>query len=236
MGYQTVFSRRELKYLLSRSQQQAVLHAMADYMEPDRYGKSTVRNIYFDTDSYRLIRRSLEKPVYKEKLRIRSYQQTQPDTPVFVELKKKYRDTVYKRRLPLPEALAMQWLTGQIPCPADTQIAREIAYTLQYYQRLQPTVFLSYDRTAYYCRDNSDLRITFDTDILCRQDALQLGAPVGGNPILPDGKVLMEIKTSGGIPLWLTRVLTEEKIYKASFSKYGTAYQTMIFHGGNTNA
>lgn len=234
MGYQAVFQRKEIKYLLTRQQQEQVLAAMVPYMALDQYGKTTIRNIYFDTDCYRLIRRSIEKPVYKEKLRIRSYRQADPDTGVFVEIKKKYRDTVYKRRLSLPREVAMDWLTGKCPCPQDSQIAREIAYFLQYYKPLSPKVFLSYDRMAYYCRNGGDFRITFDDNILCRQDRLCLGEAPGGAALLPEGTVLMEIKTSGGIPLWLTRVLTKERIYKASFSKYGTAYQTTI--AGSMNA
>lgn len=228
MGYQTVFKRMEMKYLLTRQQQSRILAAMEPYMALDRYGKSTIRNVYFDTGSYRLIRRSIEKPVYKEKLRIRSYRQADADTPVFVELKKKYRDTVYKRRLALPLQQAMQWLAGEIPCPVDTQIAREIEYFRQYYADLSPRVFLSYDRMAYYCRDGGDFRITFDENILYRREKLSLALPPEGHPLLPADRVLMEVKTSGGMHLWLTRVLTEEKIYKASFSKYGTAYQMMI--------
>lgn len=228
MGYQTVFKRKEIKYLLSREQQVRLLAAMEPYMALDQYGKTTIRNLYFDTDSYRLIRRSIEKPVYKEKLRIRSYQQAESETPVYVELKKKYRDTVYKRRLALPWEQAMQWLTGECPRPVDTQIAREIEYFRQYYGEIRPKVFLSYDRMAYYCRQGGELRITFDDNITCRQEDLSLGAPTGGVSLLSDSLVLMEIKTAGGIPLWLTHVLTQEKIYKASFSKYGTAYRTMI--------
>jgi hypothetical protein len=71
--------------------------------------------------------------------------------------------------------------------------------------------------------------VTFDDNILCRQEDLSLGSEVYGTAILPEGMVLMEIKCSGGIPLWMTKILSEEHIYKTSFSKYGTAYQTMIF-------
>ena len=91
MAFQTVFKRYELKYLITRAQQQRLLYEIQPYVRPDSYGKTTVRNVYFDTDSYRLIRRSIEKPVYKEKLRIRSYERAQPGSRVFVELKKKYQ-------------------------------------------------------------------------------------------------------------------------------------------------
>lgn len=229
MAYQTVFKRYELKYMLTQEQKKKVLEAIAPYMALDKFGRTTIRNIYFDTDNYRLIRRSIEKPAYKEKLRIRSYSQAYPDSTVFVELKKKYKHVVYKRRVSLPEEEAMQWVCKEHHCQMDTQISDEIDYFLDYYETLHPAVFLSYEREAFYSKDKSDFRVTFDDTILCRQEDLSLESEVYGTPILPKGMVLMEIKCSGGIPLWMTRVLSEEHIYKTSFSKYGTAYKTMIF-------
>lgn len=229
MGYQTVFKRYELKYLLTLAQKEKILEVMKPYMALDKYGRTTIRNIYFDTDNYRLIRRSIEKPTYKEKLRIRSYAQATPNSTVFVELKKKYKSVVYKRRLSLSEMSAMEWVQGGHSCEKKTQISNEIDYFLSYYKNLRPSVFLSYEREAYYSLCGDDFRITFDDNILCRQEDLSLQADVWGTPILEDGKVLMEIKCSGGIPLWMIRILSEEHIYKTSFSKYGTAYQKIIF-------
>ena len=228
MAYQAIFKRYELKYMLTTEQKQRILEAMEPYMKLDKYGRTTIRNLYFDTDSYRLIRRSIEKPIYKEKLRVRSYCRVDDDQPVFVELKKKYKKVVYKRRISLPECEAMDWLGGG-KCGTHSQITEEIDYFMEYYQTLKPTVFLSYEREAYYTKNGDDFRVTFDDNILCRQEELSLTADAWGTPILEDGKVLMEIKTSGGIPLWMTEVLSREKIYKTSFSKYGTAYQNIIF-------
>ena len=129
MAYQTVFKRYELKYMLTPDQKARVLEAMHPYMELDQYGRTTIRNLYFDTDTYRLIRRSIERPVYKEKLRIRSYGQATPAGTVFVELKKKYESVVYKRRLSLAEEEAMAWTSRERPCPKTTQISREIDYS-----------------------------------------------------------------------------------------------------------
>ena len=229
MAVQTVFRRYELKYLLTMAQKETVLKAMQPYMTLDKYGRTTIRNLYYDTDSYLLIRRSIEKPAYKEKLRIRSYSQTDDNSTVFVELKKKYKHVVYKRRISLPYTDATAWLSREKHPAKHTQIANEIDYFLDYYGSLHPTVFLSYERKAYYCNDGSDFRVTFDDNILCRQEDLSLESEVYGTPILPEGKVLMEIKCSGGIPLWMTHVLSKEKIYQTSFSKYGTAYGTLIF-------
>jgi len=229
MAFQTVFKRYELKYMLTLEQKAKVLAAMEPHMELDKYGRTVIRNIYYDTDTYLLIRRSIEKPTYKEKLRIRSYSRANRDSTVFVELKKKYKSVVYKRRISLPEEEAMEWISGERHCHKHTQIANEIDYFLDYYKTLHPAVFLSYEREAFYARDGSDFRVTFDDNILCRQEDLSLESEVYGTPILPEGKVLMEIKCSGGIPLWMVHVLSEEHIYKTSFSKYGTAYRTMIF-------
>ncbi len=229
MAFQTVFKRYELKYMLTLEQKKTILEAMSPYMKLDQYGRTTIRNVYLDTDNYRLIRRSIEKPAYKEKLRIRSYSQADADSIVFVELKKKYEKVVYKRRLPLCEWDAMAWVCRRSACPVNTQISREIDYFIDFYGKLQPTVFLSYEREAYYDRSGGDFRVTFDDNILSRQSDVSLSSPIYGVPILPEGKVLMELKCSGGIPLWMVEVLSRERIYKTSFSKYGTAYSTLIF-------
>jgi len=229
MAVQTVFKRYELKYLLTPKQKETVLAAMRPYMTLDKYGRTTIRNLYYDTDTYLLVRRSIEKPAYKEKLRIRSYSRADGDSTAFVELKKKYQSLVYKRRISLPYAEAAAWLSGAKHTEKHTQIASEIDYVLAYYGALHPTVFLSYEREAYYCNDGTDFRVTFDDTILCRQNDLTLDSEVYGTDILPEGKVLMEIKCSGGIPLWMAHVLSEEKIYKTSFSKYAAAYEMLIF-------
>ena len=231
MAFQTIFKRYELKYMLTLDEKEAILEEIAPYMILDEYGRTTIRNIYFDTDSFRLIRRSIEKPVYKEKLRIRSYSLASPDSTVFVELKKKYDGVVYKRRIALTEALAMSWLTGKAPCPVDTQISREINYFISHYSPVLPKLFLSYEREAFRERNGGDFRVTFDENIFARMSDLSLCEPPCGMAILPEGRVLMEIKCSGAIPLWMTEILSRHKIYKTSFSKYGRAYLDCILPG-----
>lgn len=229
MAFQTVFKRYELKYMLTLEQKERILQAISPYMALDRYGRTTIRNIYFDTNDYRLIRRSIEKPIYKEKLRIRSYSQAKSDSTVFAELKKKYEKVVYKRRLALCEQSAMDWVMQRKKCPLDTQISREIDYFIAHYGDLFPAVFLSYEREAFYEKNGGDFRVTFDDNILCRQNDVSLTSPIYGEPILTSDKVLMELKCSGGLPLWMVEVLSKEHIYKTSFSKYGTAYEKLIF-------
>lgn len=229
MAYQAVFKRYELKYLLTDEQKKKLLSVMERYMVLDKYGRTTIRNIYFDTDTWLLIRKSIEKPKYKEKLRVRSYQRATDDSMVFVELKKKYDGIVYKRRLSMPEKEAVEWMSGERHCRERSQISEEVDYFLKFYSKLHPAVFLSYEREAYYSRDGSDFRVTFDDTILCRQDGLSLQEEAHGIPLLPEGTVLMEVKCSDGIPLWMTEFLSKERIYKTSYSKYGTAYRDIIY-------
>ena len=146
-----------------------------------------------------------------------------------MELKKKYDSVVYKRRFPLTEEDALHWVSGETRCDTQTQIADEIDYFLDYYETLHPVVFLSYEREAFYAKDGGDFRVTFDDHILCRQEDISLEADVWGTPLLEEGMVLMEIKCSGGLPLWMSHALTQMHVYKTSFSKYGTAYETMIY-------
>lgn len=228
MAYQATFKRYEIKYLLTSQQKERILRVMEPYMKLDCYGRTMIRNIYYDTNSFRLIRRSLEKPAYKEKLRIRSYQAAAGEDPVFVELKKKYQSVVYKRRLTLPEEQAMYAFRYNLPLPVHSQIAQEIEYFRAYYAGLHPTVFLAYEREAYYSLDGGEFRVTFDENILYREYNFSLGSKVSGTPLLAEGQTLMEIKTAGGLPLWMSRELNRLRVYPASFSKYGAAYRQMM--------
>lgn len=228
MAYQAVFKRYEKKFMLTLEQKEALLKVMEGHMKLDEYGQSTIRNIYFDTDDYLLIRRSIEKPEYKEKLRIRSYKKATPDSETFVEIKKKFQKIVYKRRISLPEQEAMNWIAGKGECHKDCQITDEIAYFLDHYRGLKPAVFLSYDREAYFCEERKDFRVTFDCNILARTENISLEEDPYGESLLPEGKVLMELKCAGGYPMWMVKFLSENHIYKTSFSKYGTAYKQMI--------
>ena len=228
MAYQMTFKRYELKYLLNKKEKEEILLAMKPHMKLDDYGRTVIRNIYFDTENFRLIRRSLEKPVYKEKLRIRGYKPVQITDPVFVEIKKKYKSVVYKRRLLLPEKTVMESFRTGEPLPVCSQIGDEIQYFREYYKNLQPSVFLSYEREAFYSLDGSDFRVTFDENILYRRNDISLGSEIYGHPLLGKQQTLMEIKTSGGIPLWMSETLTKHHLYKTSFSKYGSAYQRMM--------
>lgn len=228
MSYQNTFKRYELKYLITKKQKQIIQEAFGAYMKNDEYGRSTICNIYFDTLDSLLIRRSLEKPVYKEKLRVRSYGRATEDSEVFVELKKKYKSVVYKRRVNATEQEAMEYLCKGVPLPKQSQITEEIDYAFEFYKDLRPSVYLSYEREAFYGKEDRELRITFDENILWRNEEISLCAEVYGEPILKPGYALMEIKIAEAMPLWLVKLLSDNHIYKTSFSKYGCAYQEML--------
>ena len=229
MAFKEIFERKEYKYIMTKKQKDNVLKAMKEHnMSIDLYGRTTIRNVYYDTDNYRLIRHSIDSPLYKEKLRVRSYSLANDDSMVFVELKKKYDRIVYKRRTSVKMNEAEKWLTNHKK-PVDTQIAREIDYFLDFYKGLKPVLFLSYEREAYFYKNNNDLRITLDENILSRQTDLSLKSEIYGEYVLPKDLTLMEIKCGSSIPIWLAKALSENSIYKTSFSKYGNAYKNSIY-------
>lgn len=226
-----VFRRREQKYLLNETQRQALEAAMSQRMEPDKYARSDIRNIYYDTPDHRLIRRSLEKPAYKEKLRLRSYGTVSNADTVFLEMKKKYKGIVYKRRISLPEKEAVSYMADPLAqLEGYGQIGREIDYFKNYYRNLQPSLYLSYDRLAWHDSAGGDLRVTLDYNVCYRTCDMRLTAPSGGERLIEPEQSLLEIKTGMAMPLWLTEVLSTHRIRKISFSKYGTAYLRLLKH------
>ena len=224
---QTVFARYEKKYVVSSKKYAKLIEKITPYMALDEYGKYTICNIYYDTDSYELIRHSLDKPSYKEKLRIRSYGTPHDEDSVFIELKKKVNGIVYKRRTILPCAIAMDYMNRCI-MPKNDQILKEIGWFIQRYD-LSKQTYIAYDRMAYFGKENHDLRITFDFDLRYRLDHCDLSFKDDGAPILDHNDILMEIKMPLAMPLWLSNILNELEIYPCSFSKYGTCYREHIF-------
>lgn len=231
--FQGTFKRYEKKYLLSEKKYRQLRERLQDKLSVDAYGKTTICNIYFDTPNYRLVRASLEKPVYKEKLRLRSYGTPKEGNTVFVEVKKKYKGVVYKRREKFELTQAESYLYNREPAVIRTQITGEIDWFLTFYKELVPAMYISYERVAMYGIDDSEVRVTFDSNILWREEELWLESGVYGNPLLPEGCRLMEIKIPGAMPLWLSHILDELEIYPVSFSKYGKGYQQMVMQERN---
>ena len=222
MSNQFVFKRYEIKYLVTDEQRARIERAMAPYMVADEHGESTICNVYYDTPSHLLIRRSSEKPVYKEKVRVRSYGRLAEGGEMFVELKKKYDGVVYKRRI-LADAARANALLACTAEPAD-QIEREIAFAAKRYEGLVPACYIAYDRCAFFAADDRGFRVTFDRNIRWREDRLSLSEDTDGEQLLEPGTSLMEVKCAGAMPLWLVRELSAMRLFKTSFSKYGTAW------------
>ena len=223
----SIFQRREIKFLVDSRQRALLEQAFRGRMVPDPHGESTICNVYYDTPDYRLVRTSLEKPVYKEKLRMRSYGRVNGEEAVFLELKKKYDGVVYKRRISLRQRDAAAYMAGLSPLPEGSQIGRELDYFRLFYEGLRPAVYLCYDRSAWFSSEDPDFRATFDNNIRWRREDMSLCAPVGGETLLLPSQSLFEVKTADAIPLWLVEALDAGGIRQASFSKYGEAYKAI---------
>lgn len=224
------FKRVEKKYLLTGEQAQELFSALGERAVLDAYGLHTVCNIYYDTRTHELVRRSIEKPVYKEKLRLRSYGVPSEDTRVYLELKKKWKGTVYKRRIEMPLYTAKAYLErGVYPEEYDCQILREIDYALHFYP-LEPSLFLAYDRRAYYLAEQEDVRFTIDCGIRSREDALDLLEGDTGEPLFDGDIRILELKAPFALPKWFVSLMSGLQIYPNSFSKYGSVYKEKNCH------
>lgn len=228
-GFKDVFQRIEVKYLLDDMQYTELRKRLENMAAVDSYGKTSILNIYFDTPDYKLIERSLEKPIYKEKLRLRTYGVADDDTNAFIEIKKKYKGVVYKRRISMPYAEAIDYLVNGKRPKERSQISDEIDYFLKYYKGIRPAMAISYDRIAMAGIEDPDLRITFDTNIRWRTDKLSLTEGNKGKDILLPGQHLMELKIAGAMSIELAKILDELNIRKTSFSKYGKGYVEYMY-------
>lgn len=218
------FERYEKKYLLTAAQQEFLLKKMRPHITADVYSNYTICNLYYDTDDWRLIRASLEKPAYKEKLRVRSYGVPGKTDEVFVELKKKFDGIVYKRRITIGLDQVAPFLNGDMPDGCYGQIGRELTWFQSFY-RTEARVFIGYDRQAFQGIEEPELRITFDTNLRWRTSELALDKGDHGAPLTMPGDVLLELKLPGACPLWLSRLLSEAGAFATSFSKFGSCYQ-----------
>ena len=226
----TSFKRYEVKYFLTPAQKEALMPVLLRHFAVDEYGETTISNVFYDTDSYEIIRASIEQPIYKEKLRIRAYGTPDRETgTVFVELKKKYDGVVYKRRIFMNPSEVEPFLSfGIIPAGADPQIAAELLHFMAVHHNPRPKVYLCYDRTAFFGLEDSSLRITMDRNLRWRDDNVDLCTPPSGGLIIPADTTLMEIKIPGVMPLWLSHTLSELGIFRSSFSKIGSCYKQFI--------
>ena len=229
MAFGVTFKRYEKKYLLNPEQYSVLKEEIDKRFVPDKYGETTICNLYLDTPDYVMIRRSINKPVvFKEKVRLRTYGVANDNTTAFLEIKRKFNSVVYKRRIHMGYSTAFDIVRGLSTHEGDSQIAKEISYLFDFYGDIRPKFFISYDRCAFFYKETSDIRITFDKNLIWRDYDLDLRLGSYGEQLMPDGYTLMEIKVPNTVPLWLAQLLSKLKIYPRSFSKVGTAYRTML--------
>ena len=223
-----VFERYETKYRLNARQYEAINKQLSPHMARDEYGEHTICTIYYDTDDFAIIRHCLDKPKFREKLRLRSYGTPSLEDTVYLELKKKSAGITYKRRisLKLKEANDYMKQAGHVSLP-QSQIFKEIDW-FTHQQELSPKVILCYDRIALFGKEDAELRITFDSNIRWRDYNVALEKGDYGSPLLEKGEHLMEIKTTNALPYWLAQILSQNEIYPTSFSKYGTIYKNYL--------
>jgi len=232
------FKRFEKKFILNESQYKSLLPILYKYMNADKYCKDgnnyNIYSIYYDTDDNQVIRHSINKPYYKEKLRLRSYKAPIDENgKVFLELKKKINGIVSKRRVVMKLGEVERFLKfSEKPISSDyvnKQVLKEIEYYLKN-NKVEPKVYISYSRKAFFAIDNKDFRVTFDSKLLTRRDNLTLEAGPFGTNLLEPNTYLMEVKILGAIPLWFTEILSKLKIYNTHFSKYGNEYMDYTFN------
>ena len=222
-----VMKRYELKYLLDSAQTDFLVKSLEGHMKLDQYGRTSIASLYYDTPNYRLIRTSVEKPEFKEKIRLRSYGLATETSPVYLELKRKAYGIVYKRRVQSTIPLVRKFFAGSGDICAGGQINREITYFRDYYGTLVPACLIIYDREAFF-EPGGDLRLTIDHNPRYRTDHLTLTHSMDGTLLRPPGNTILEIKVQEAMPLWLTHILDEGQIYKNSFSKYGEAFRQQL--------
>ncbi len=228
------FKRKERKFILSRKQMENIIPIILQYMNYDKYCENgkwyLIRNIYLDTDDNHLIRLSTMKPYYKEKMRIRKYgYYGDGKDAYFLEIKKKVSDIVTKRRIKLSkEELDLFLEKNIIPIKntyIENQVLKEFNYFLSY-RKVHKALFLSYERLAFTGKEDKSLRLTFDMNLLARRNNLNIDIyDENMEKIIDSDQIVMEIKASNAMPLWIVNMLSENCIYRRSFSKYGNQYK-----------
>ena len=224
------FKRIEKKYELTTNEYIYIKNKIKEKMLEDEHGKSTILNIYFDTKNYDLIRHSISKPVYKDKIRLRSYNTPNENSNVFLEIKRKYEGVVSKRRI----NMKLKDFNNFLNVKQNDQVKKELLYYFDLYN-LEPKMFLSYDRVAYFMKEDRNFRLTFDNNIIARNYDLNLERGVYGDYILDTDKYMMEVKTTGAIPMWFVRILNELNLRPCNFSKYGEAYTKLVLQNSTEN-
>ena len=229
MAYANTFKRCEMKFLLDDSQYKLLKEEISQYMTEDTFGLHTIMNIYMDNINDDLVRNSIEKPAYREKLRLRAYGKgAADDAKAFLEIKKKFRGVTYKRRLEGSYKELFDYVSEgiapELPDFEHKQVFREIDYLIKRME-LIPRAVICYDREAFFGNEDKEFRLTFDGNIRFRRNDLDLRSGDIGENIETAPYRVMELKAAGSIPMWLVKILSENRITQGSFSKYAAIYK-----------
>lgn len=219
-----IIDRCEQKYFLTNKQYEELMNKIEKKLEKDKYFSETIYNLYFDNDIFELINRSLDKPEYKEKIRLRSYEIVNNTSNVFLEIKKKYCSHTNKRRIIMKYCDYLNYINQNIVPDSCKQIFNEIDYCFKKYV-LKPKIKIRYDRKSYYLKEDDKFRITFDNNVRYSFKNLDFTVFNKEDKLLFKNGFIMEVKTFRGIPLWLNAIFSELKIYPTSYSKVGEIYE-----------
>lgn len=229
----STFKRYEKKYLITKEKLDKILPTLLEYMDLDEYciggNEYRIYSIYYDTDNHDVIRQNSSKPVYKEKMRLRSYyDKKDPEDKIFMEIKKKSEGQGNKRRIKLKIKEVEPFVNEGILPETNDYLSAQVAKELDYYLRrnkVHPALYVQYDRLALFGKEDKNFRMTFDRNVRVRRHNFVFGESDEDELLLPNGEYIMEIKILGAMPLWLTHLLSENELYSHGFSKYGNKYK-----------
>ncbi len=230
----STFKRYERKYLVDGDTLQKIMPTLLEYMDSDPYcigGKEyRIYSVYYDTPNHDVIRQNSSKPVYKEKMRVRSYyEHNEPDEKVFMELKKKNEGVGNKRRIKLRNREIAPFINEGILPETKDYLSAQVAKELQYFLKMnpvQPALYVQYDRMAFFGKEDKNFRMTFDRNLRTRRSNFTLGESEEDEFLLPENTYIMEVKILGAMPLWLTHLLSEYSLFSRGFSKYGARFKS----------
>ena len=221
----TIIDRMEQKYFVSFDKYNKLMKLINNKLVKDKYFSERIYNIYFDNDEYEFMTKSLDKPLYKEKVRLRSYETKDKNSNVFLEIKKKFQGHGNKRRVVINYNEAKDYIDNKIIPNTNKQIMGELDYTFKK-NNLKPKISLTYDRLSYAFKEDESYRVTFDTNIRYSNKKVDLVDLDDEYCLFNDGYI-MEVKTLKGYPSWFIKALNELKLYPVSYSKVGEAYKEL---------
>jgi hypothetical protein len=230
-----IFRRKEQKYLITTAQYLDLVRQMSPYMRADKYGidgKYTVTSLYFESPDHRIYYETKNKLRFRQKLRLRVYDNANIHSTAFFEVKQKHKKVVNKRRMRLSLAEAYRYLNHSTPVPLETfetsnaQVLREIDHFRQLFN-LKPEMIVSYDRHAFHGIHDTELRVTFDLNLRCRNDDLAVENGPQGESFIDDNLVVLEVKVNDSVPLWFTRILQDLNCEQRSASKFCTSLELL---------